>query len=190
MHKVPKPKSQAKILRNMFADAGVNLGHRQALDNVARLHGYPSWNTMSPVVAPKKPLRPKHAQPDRRLADSEYQFEAIAYLQSRKDFVRLNNSEVSSAELWTKELPTFQKYGLHTLEQVGLSEDDEQTNTDIKVFVYVKVTGRLTVGIRENESPPEDLARALNALAAAACCASDGTWMCVPEDNWEMVSED
>lgn len=190
MHNPPEPKAQAKILRTMFAEAGIPLGHRQALDKVSRLHGYPSWNVMSPALVRKTGIARVRHTPNKVLEDAEYQFEAIAYVKSRKDYDLLEQSGVSASALWAENEKVFKEFGLHTLEQIDLSEDDGQSNKDIKVFVCVRVSGRLNVAIRENDTPPLALVKALDSLSAAACCSDNGKWICVPEDNWELVSID
>ena len=46
MNRAPEIKKQAAMLRQFFADEGVKLTHRQSLDRVAKLRGYPSWQVM------------------------------------------------------------------------------------------------------------------------------------------------
>jgi hypothetical protein len=46
MIRAPEVKKQAVMLRGFFADQGVNLTHRQALDRVAQMQGHPSWQVM------------------------------------------------------------------------------------------------------------------------------------------------
>ena len=43
-------KSEAKVLRQERARAGTPLGHSQALEEVARSHGYRDWNTASAAL--------------------------------------------------------------------------------------------------------------------------------------------
>jgi hypothetical protein len=46
MIRAPEIKKQAVILREFFAEEGVKLTHRQALDRVAKMQGYPGWQVM------------------------------------------------------------------------------------------------------------------------------------------------
>jgi hypothetical protein len=52
MNRVPEIKKQAVMLRGFFAELGVQLTHRQALDRVAMLHGYPGWQVMEKQSRP------------------------------------------------------------------------------------------------------------------------------------------
>lgn len=48
-------KSEAKALRSERSLAGVTLGHGQALEEIARRHGYRDWNTASAALPASAP---------------------------------------------------------------------------------------------------------------------------------------
>ena len=55
MLRQPQPQDQARILEQTFADHGIKVAHRQALDVVARLHGHKNWHLMSKALAEPVP---------------------------------------------------------------------------------------------------------------------------------------
>jgi hypothetical protein len=117
-----------------------------------------------------------------------YQFEAIGYLSQRADFDRLLDSPASddlAKSLFAALAAQFAEQGFTGLEEVYVTEDDEQRDTDIKCFVCVRLLGRSD--IIENEVPPQALADLMAGLGASVCCTQDGTWLLHPED-WELAS--
>jgi hypothetical protein len=46
-------KNQAKTLRAFLSSLGVTITHSQALEAVARMHGFKDWNTASASTAPE-----------------------------------------------------------------------------------------------------------------------------------------
>jgi len=48
-------KAQAKRLRQLMADEGVDVGHSQALELIADNHGYRDWNTLSAQLKKTQP---------------------------------------------------------------------------------------------------------------------------------------
>lgn len=213
MLREPTPKSQANIVRRVFASHGVNLAHRQALDVVAQLRGHASWQVMQaqepkPVTAPAKPATPKSstapaatpvppappvmavamptasaAQKD-NLAPHVFTFEGMAFVETREKFDSLVDDESLAARLWEAMKDQAAAFGITGLESVYVSEDDEQSDEDIKVFVGVTFRGRCAW--EENERPPYELADLLERLAVAACCDKDGNQLTHPDD-WELL---
>ena len=51
MLRKPEPKSQAKLLAKELANLGLSLKHGQALDLIAKLHGYKGWNELAAATA-------------------------------------------------------------------------------------------------------------------------------------------
>lgn len=199
MHREPTPKSQAKIVRRAFAAHGVDLPHRQALDVVAQVHGHASWQVMqaqqapAPSAPPARPvtvpanviypvLQPAEAKP----ANSAVQlmtFEGIGFVQDREDFDQLVDNEQLAERIWESLKDRAAAFGLTELECVYLSEDDEQDDDDIKVFIGVKVFGRCSW--RDNEQAPRELSDLLEELAVSVCCDSNGKQLVHPDD-WEL----
>ena len=63
MIREPAIKKQADMLRAFFAETGVKLTNRQALDRVAMLKGYPSWQVMEKLTRNNNdPVEPKKAK--------------------------------------------------------------------------------------------------------------------------------
>lgn len=208
MHREPTPKAQAVILRQLFAEKGVELAHRQSLDVVARLHGHASWNVMSaqapaavePAVAPPAAaempdvLAPVQSIPTRRTklaADGpvkRYDFDAIAYVPTRKQMKKLD--EVSyrvSPALWAAVEERALALGFTCVGCVGLEEDEGQEDDDIKIFVGVELYGR--ADLTENDSAPEELACLLSELCEPMLMNKKGELIAEPDD-WEVLSVD
>lgn len=51
-------KAEAKRLRSALADTGQNLSHSQALEALARQHGYRDWNTLHAALGNQPPKPP------------------------------------------------------------------------------------------------------------------------------------
>lgn len=58
--RVPQATQAARLLKNFFASQGIDIKHTQALEAVARLHGYQDWQAMQadPRFADVPALRP------------------------------------------------------------------------------------------------------------------------------------
>jgi hypothetical protein len=200
MHREPTPKAQATILRQIFADNGVDLAHRKVLDFVARLHGHANWQVMSantpevaiPVPPPVSfngtpmPLRRARAVAEGPLKC--YQFDGIAYVDSRDAMEALEAiSYKCTPELWAAVEKDALELGFTGLGSISIEEDEGQDDDDIKVFVSVELYGRSL--LRENDSASEVLACILDRLAAPACTDAAGNVLAEPED-WEVLSID
>jgi hypothetical protein len=212
MLREPTPKSQANIVRRVFASHGVGLGHRQALDVVAQLRGHVNWQVMQaqeskPVRAAVKPAKPAPSVvqltapvqpatpvaavsaatvPAARKGNPEphvFTFEGIAFVETREDFDNLVDDEALAARLWEELKDQAAAFGITGLESVYVSEDDEQSDEDIKVFVGVKFCGRCAW--EENERAPYELEDLLERFATAACCDKEGNQLAHPDD-WEL----
>jgi hypothetical protein len=122
-----------------------------------------------------------------------YQFEAIAYAATRADFARLEalssvpDPQFSAMGAFAALEQQFAAFGFTGLEEAYVTEDDEQGDTDIKLFVCVRVRGRSN--IVENEVPAPALAQLLAAVAQPVCKTADGLTEVVPDD-WELASID
>lgn len=116
-----------------------------------------------------------------------FQFEAIGFVNKRKDFKRLESvpSDDIAKKLFATIATKFAKHGFTGLEEAYLTEDDGQGKSDIKCFVCVRLVG--ISDLDENEEPSPKLAELMTSLSEAVCCASDGTWVLQPE-NWELAS--
>lgn len=55
-------KQQAKRLRALLKEQGRDISHGEALEMVARQHGFRDWNTLA-AAAPEKPAPPRNAAP-------------------------------------------------------------------------------------------------------------------------------
>lgn len=55
-------KQQAKRLRTLLREQGRDVSHGEALEMVARQHGFRDWNTLSAAV-PEKPAPPRNSAP-------------------------------------------------------------------------------------------------------------------------------
>lgn len=115
-----------------------------------------------------------------------YQFEAIGFLKRRSDLQRLESDTLAMApHLFAAVAPKLAEFGFTALEEVYITEDDEQGDSNIKFFVCVRLLGHST--IEENDVPPQELADMMAGISAAVCCAPNGAWVLVPED-WELAS--
>lgn len=116
-----------------------------------------------------------------------FQFEAIGFVNDRKDFKRLESttSDDKAKSLFATFAKQFAKFGFTGLEEVYLTEDDGQGKSDIKCFVCVRLVG--ISDLDENEAPSPELADLMSSLGEAVCCAANGTAMLQPE-NWELAS--
>lgn len=207
MHREPTPKAQAVILRQVFAEKGVEIAHRQSLDVVARLHGHASWNVMSAQVpAAAEPVVPEvaapvpavtaqaKATPTRRIkpvVDGPvkcYNFDAIAYVPTRKQMKKLDEASYRvSPALWAAVEERALALGFTCVGCVGLEEDEGQDDDDIKIFVSVELYGR--ADLTENDSAPEELACLLSELCEPMLMNETGELIADP-DNWEVLSID
>lgn len=124
-----------------------------------------------------------------------YQFEAIAYAATRSEAARVDalssalDPQCSSFGRFTELAAQFAAFGITGLEEVYATEDDEQGDEDVKMFVCVRVCGNLTVALEENEAPPAALAELLAELAQAVCQTPEGEDLLQPAD-WELASID
>lgn len=209
MHREPNPKAQASILRQVFAENGVNMVHRQALDVVARLHGHADWHVMSNVSAPAqveatKPAPAPAAKPAKTVSVSNpsprrarsletgllkcFCFDGIAYVATRAQMNELDNiSYKCTPALWAAVEKEAQAHGFTCVGSISVAEDEEQGDTDIKVFVSVELYGRSA--LLENDSAPVSLVEILDRLSEGACTTADGRVLAEPED-WEVLSVD
>jgi hypothetical protein len=199
MHREPTPKSQAKIVRRAFADHGVDLPHRQALDVVAQVHGHANWHVMQakqatavalpsapPAPAPANVVYPVRPSANATPASGTVQlmtFEGIGFVQDREDFDQLVDNEQLAERIWESLKGRAAAFGLTGFECAYLSEDDEQDDDDIKVFIGVKLLGHCSWG--DNEQAPRELADLLDELAVSVCCDSNGKQLVHPDD-WEL----
>lgn len=167
MQRKPKVNGQARILAQAFKDHGVTLAHRQALDVLARLEGYSSYQVMQQAsVATQKPAAPVPAKkaPSSRSAHPgaksskdiceivEYSFDITGFVASRKAFSAVEESDDSAAlRLFDSLADKFSALGITSLNYVSLSEDDAQEDEDIKVFVTVHLIGSARADIRSPE---------------------------------------
>jgi len=203
MHREPTPKAQANILRQVFAEHGVDLAHRQSLDVVARLNGHADWHVMSKVSAPVapapaapivvappagKPLRRTRPRPSAEGPLKCYSFDGIAYVDTREEMDRLDDrSYTCTNELWASVEERARALGFTCVGSISVSEDDEQDDEDIKVFVNVELYGRCN--LQENDDAPEGLVSILEALSAPLCTEADGTVLADASD-WQVLSID
>jgi hypothetical protein len=202
MHRLPTPKAQANIVRQAFAENGVELAHRKALDVVARLNGHASWNVMSahpepaaaePIVVPAAVV-PVPKAPRRRAGSvaegplKRYEFEAIGYVPTRKQMTKLD--EVSfrcPSALWAAVEERANALGFTNVGIIGIEEDEGQDDEDIKVFVGVELYGR--TNLRENDSASAELASVLSELCEPMLLDAKGELITDPSD-WEVLSID
>ena len=169
MQRKPKANGQARILAQAFKEHGVNLAHRQTLDVLARLEGFPSYQVMQQAsVATQKPAAPAPAKkvvsspstlPGAKSSKAiceivEYSFNITGFVSSRKAFIATEASDDSAALcLFDSLSDKFSALGITSLNYVDLSEDDAQGDEDIKVFVTIHLIGSACADIRSPELP-------------------------------------
>jgi len=201
MHREPTPKSQAKIVRRVFADHGVDLAHRQALDVVAQLHGHNSWQVMqaaaeAPAVIASKvasapmgevySIEPATQQPA-PLSPKVMTFESMGFVEDRTSFKQLVEDTQAAERIWNSLEDQLAMFGLSALDSVYITEDDGQDDDDIKVFIGIKVIGKCSW--HENEQASRELASLFDAVAAAVCFDRNGRELVRPDD-WELLYVD
>lgn len=201
MHREPNPKNQAKIVRRAFADHGVELPHRQALDVIAQIHGHNNWQVMQALQAAVPAQAPAAARPATVPAGVIYPvppaetkhttttpqavtFEAMAFVETRKRFNRLLDDETGAKRIWESVKDRAIAFGFTDLNSVYVSEDDGQDDEGIKVFVGVELVGNSVW--HENQSAPPELAELLEELAMSVCCDKAGNQLAFPDD-WEVL---
>lgn len=112
-------------------------------------------------------------------------FESIGFVDTRETFDSL--VETDTALLWAAVKDRAATLGFTEVVSVSCSEDDEQGDDDIKVFVSVSLRG--ICACEENESAPDDLVLLLDQLAQAVCCDETGADV-VNSEDWELLSID
>lgn len=113
-----------------------------------------------------------------------YQFDSIIFVEDRTAFNRLLKSGKSGARAFKRMAEQFALQGIHQLDSIYLSEDDEQSNSDIKVFVCARLIGQLRPELSENDMAPAMLVPLLDSLAECVC-GDD-----YAPENWELLSID
>jgi hypothetical protein len=201
MHREPNPKNQAKIVRRAFAEHGVELPHRQALDVIAQIHGHNNWQVMQALQSAVPAQAPVAARPATVPAGVIYPvpptetkrtvttpqamtFEAMAFVETREKFNRLLDDETGAKRIWEAVKDRAIAFGFTDLNCVYVSEDEGQDDEDIKVFVGVVLVGNSIW--HENQSAPLELAELLEELAISVCCDKAGNQLAYPDD-WEVL---
>ena len=189
MYRKPQIKDQARILAKEFEAHGVKMAHRQALDVLARINGHASWQVMenyekthpSAPVAPAAVPAPAVAPRIKR--DKVYVFEAMGFVESREilDKLKGDYSGDLSAELKSK----MEALGFYSFCRVDISEDDNQDDEDIKVFITIRLVGPGMTDVWENELS-FDACAFFDEVAALVCEDDQGCDQVGPE-SWEFV---
>lgn len=190
MHRTPEPKSQARILAKAFAHHGVKLAHRQALDVVAQMNGFSSWQAMQALATPSEtssdassanassinPIR-DHAQ------DFAYSFEAVGFANRRRDLRTLQ--KVDAQPFFDQVSLQLKEMGFTGLIDVSMYEDDGQDDSDIKMFIVVQLSGPANVLSKTNM--PDELVCALELISRAVRCNQEGLAV-VEAYDWVLSS--
>lgn len=83
-------KAEARALRQALVEKGETIGHSQALDRIARTHGFRDWNTMSAAMDDRQP---NQITPGTRLAgrylSQPFTGTVLSSVQRRKGWVHV-----------------------------------------------------------------------------------------------------
>ena len=185
MHRQPQPKAQAKILRGLFAQHGIAIAHRQALDHVASLNGFSDWHVMNRTLASRPSQASSTAAPASKLW--QCRFEAIGYVEDRETLEALTETLTDQHEVWEQLAVEAAELGFPRLVSASIEPDDAQDDTDIKVFVSITLEGHTAT--RENESPSQMVCDVLDQLAEVVSCDESGENR-VNAQDWQLVEID
>lgn len=119
-----------------------------------------------------------------------FDFEATGFVASRRQFNALVALSLPSPEdMFLEVRHMLSPFGITGVSEVFLSEDDAQANTEIKVFVVVKLLGphHLANGFSATRVAGL-LEDALTRLATHVCCNKKGADKVGPE-NWEFAND-
>lgn len=190
MHRTPEPKSQARILAKAFAHHGVKLAHRQALDVVAQMNGFSSWQAMQALAKPTeansdasgaKAVRPRQILS--RAQDFAYTFEAVGFANHRKNLHTLQ--KVDAQPFYDQVSLQLKEMGFTGLLDVSMNEDDGQDDTDIKMFIVVQLRG--PANLLSETNMPNELVYALELISRAVRCNQEGLEV-VEAYDWVLSS--
>jgi hypothetical protein len=121
-----------------------------------------------------------------------FEFEAVGLVSSRCQLATLEweASDLRSAnQLFTQVRAVLEPLGFTGVEGVMLSEDDGQSDSNIKVFVVVKLNGPDNLAAKLRGQLPGELTRGLDALATHVCGDASGIDRVGPE-GWEFVNSE
>lgn len=240
--RIPQSGNAARIAEAYLRSQGLELKHTQALELIARLHGYSDFQAMRADPNYQEPLalvaessssfklvgptpssiyvtaetidicieKSKHGVSvsllpsgvtadeclDSAVASYEdanpsrvYAYEAEGFIDRRRTLDALLQRDLSAdlARLASKYRAGLASFGFTGLADICLSEDDGQEDTDIKVFVCVKLKGPRSLELPSGLMPK--MQQLLDLLAAAVCVDADGKDVVDPH-GWELAYEE